>query len=122
MAKKAGTGRTFGEQLRDRRLEKGFSLRKFAKAIEVSPTYLSQVEQDKVTVPTADRVRKIAETLEESVDEWMALADRLPDELPDIIHSSPVIPDILRAVDGMTPDQLEKLRKAANRIRDKGKE
>ena len=114
---------TFGQKLRAARMAKGLSLRKFAKAVEVSPTYLSQVEQDKVAPPTADRVERIAELLGESVDEWMAAADRLQNEVPDIIHRSPVIPDIVRATDGMTPDQLARLRKYAERIRnsDKGK-
>jgi transcriptional regulator with XRE-family HTH domain len=48
MAKKKP--QTFGERLRDARVAKGYSLRKFAKEADVSPTYLSQVEQDKVAV------------------------------------------------------------------------
>jgi HTH-type transcriptional regulator, competence development regulator len=112
--------KTFGERLREARVAKGYSLRKFAKETDVSPTYLSQVEQDKVAPPTADRVERIAELLGESVDEWMALADRLADELPDIIHSNPGVPDLLRAVQGMTPEQLKKLRAAADKIRESG--
>ncbi len=38
--------RTFGERLREKRIEKGFSLRRFAQRVGVSPTYLSQVEDD----------------------------------------------------------------------------
>ncbi len=114
MAKKK---QTFGELLREARIAKGYSLRKFAKEVDVSPTYLSQIEQGKVAPPTADRVERIATLLEESVDEWMALADRLADELPDIIHRSTVIPDILRATNGMTVEQLQKLREAAEKIR-----
>ncbi len=108
---------TFGERLRERRIEMGFSLRAFAKLIEVSPTYLSQVEQNKVDPPTADRVKRIAELLEESVDEWTALAGRITKDLPEIIHSSPEVPDILRAVAGMTPEQMRKVRAAADKIR-----
>lgn len=111
---------TFGERLRAARVAKGYSLRKFAKEVDVSPTYLSQVEQSKVAPPTADRVERIANLLGESVDEWMALADRLADELPDIIHRSPVIPDILRATNGMTAEQLKRLRQAADEIRESG--
>lgn len=111
---------TFGERLRDARVAKGYSLRKFAKEADVSPTYLSQVEQDKVAPPTADRVKRIAELLGESVDEWMAYADRLSEELPDIIHSNSEVPDLLRAVQGMTPEQIKKVRAAADRIRESG--
>ncbi len=110
----------FGDRLRAARIAKGFSLRKFAKEIDVSPTYLSQVEQHKVDPPTADRVKRIAELLEESVDEWTALAGRLTEDLLGIIHSSPTdVPDLLRAAAGMTPEQMKKLRAAAERIKKK---
>lgn len=115
MAKKK---QTFGERLREARVAKGYSLRKFSIAVDVSPTYLSQVEQGKVAPPTADRVERIAALLEESVDEWMALADRLSDELPDIIHADPGVPDLLRAVKGMSTEQIKKLREAADHIRE----
>ena len=55
--------KSFGETLREKRLEKGFSLRKFAQLVGVSPTYLSQVEQGNVDPPTADRVKRMAELL-----------------------------------------------------------
>ncbi len=46
---------TFGQLLREKRVAKGFSLRKFATLVDVSPTYISQVEQDNIDPPTADR-------------------------------------------------------------------
>ena len=120
MAKKKQ--QSFGELLRERRIAKGIGLRAFAKDVGVSPTYLSQVEQGKVDPPTADRVKRIAELFEESVDEWTALAGRLTEDLPEIIHSSPIeVPDLLRAVKGMTPEQMQKVREAAEKIRDKEK-
>ncbi len=54
--------KTFGESLRERRLAKGYSLRKFAELVGVSPTYLSQVEQGNVVPPTAERVSKDGRT------------------------------------------------------------
>ncbi|WP_010583104.1 helix-turn-helix domain-containing protein [Schlesneria paludicola] len=116
MAKK-----TFGQHLREKRVERGFSLRKFAELVGISPTYLSQVEQDNVDPPTADRVKKMAELLGESIDEWTALAGRLTEDLPDIIRESPTaVPDLLRAVRGLTPEQLRKLRENAERMQKEG--
>jgi len=113
----------FGEVLREKRLEKGYSLRKFAQAVGVSPTYLSQVEQSNVDPPTADRVKRMAEILGEDVDEWTALAGRLTEDLPEIIHKEPKgVPDLLRAVRGMTADQLRKLRDEAERMKKEGKD
>lgn len=111
-------GKTFGQLLRERRISKGFSLRKFAALVGISPTYLSQVEQDNVDPPTADRVKKMAELLGENVDEWTSLAGRLTEDLPEIIHEAPnAVPDLLRAVRGLTADQLKQLREAAERMK-----
>lgn len=110
-------GKTFGQLLRETRVAKGFSLRKFAGLVGISPTYLSQVEQDNVDPPTADRVKKMAELLGENVDEWTALAGRLTEDLPDIIREEPLMPDLLRAMRGLTAEQLKKLREEAERMK-----
>ena len=105
---------TFGQLLREKRVAKGFSLRKFATIVDVSPTYISQVEQDNIDPPTADRVKRMAELLGENVDEWTALAGRMADDLPEIIRESPTaLPDLLRAVRGLNPEQLLRLREVA---------
>jgi transcriptional regulator with XRE-family HTH domain len=117
MSKKP-TRKPFGVVLREKRMEKGISLRKFAKLVGVSPTYLSQVEQLNVDPPTADRVKRMAEELGENVDEWTALAGRLTEDLPDIIHKEPVeVPDLLRAVRGFTAEQLRELRAKAEHMK-----
>ena len=110
--------KSFGQLLREKRIAKGFSLRKFASLVDVSPTYISQVEQDNIDPPTADRVKRMAELLGENVDEWTALAGRMADDLPEIIRESPTaIPDLLRAMRGLRPEQLETLRKAAEKLK-----
>ena len=117
MVKKKPT-KTFGQLLREKRIAKGFSLRKFAGDVGVSPTYLSQVEQDNVDPPTADRVKRMAELLGENIDEWTALAGRLTEDLPEIIREAPTaVPDLLRAVRGFTAEQLRRLREEAERLK-----
>src|SRR5699024_3487330 len=81
--------KTFGETLREMRLAKNVSLRKFAEKVGVSPTYLSQVEQNNADPPTAERVQKMAEILGANADELIALAGRVPDDLPKIIQKQP---------------------------------
>jgi type I restriction enzyme R subunit len=80
---------TFGQVLREARLAKGITLRKFAEMVGISPTYLSQVEQDHVDRPTAERVRTMASLLGGSAEEWTALAGRVPEDLPGIIQKEP---------------------------------
>lgn len=111
----------FGKALRAKRLEKKITLRKFAELVGVSPTYLSQVEQCNVVPPTADRVQRMAELLGENSDEWTALAGRVPEDLAEIIQDSPTeLSNLLRAVRGMTSEQMRSLQKAVQRIKGKG--
>lgn len=111
---KKKTKQTFGQLLREKRVAKGISLRKFATLVDVSPTYISQIEQDNIDPPTADRVKRMAELLGENVDEWTALAGRLAEDLPEIIRESPTaLPDLLRAVRSLNPEQLLRLREVA---------
>jgi transcriptional regulator with XRE-family HTH domain len=112
----------FGDVLREKRIAKKFSLRKFAELVGISPTYLSQVEQSNMDPPTAERVQRMAELLEENPDELIALAGRVADDLPAIIQAKTEVPDLLRAVRGLSAEQLRKLRESAEEMkRDKSK-
>ncbi|MCX5671753.1 MAG: helix-turn-helix transcriptional regulator [Planctomycetota bacterium] len=111
----------FGELLREKRLAKKCSLRKFAELVEVSPTYLSLVEQGKVErPPTAARVQKMAEILGENPDEFLALAGRLPQDLAGIIQEEPKgMATFLREARGLTAEQLGRLTEQARRLKAK---
>jgi len=111
--------RIFGQMLREKRLEKGFSLRKFAQKVGVSPTYLSQVEQGNVDPPTAERVRRMAELLDENPDEWIALAGRVPEDLPEIIQKRPTeMPELLREASGLTAEQIRHLTEQVRKLKE----
>jgi transcriptional regulator with XRE-family HTH domain len=107
----------FGQILREKRVAKNFSLRKFAELVGVSPTYLSQVEQANVDPPTAERVQRMAELLDENPDELIALAGRVADDLPAIIQAKTEVPDLLRAVRGLSAQQLRRLRERAEEMK-----
>ena len=112
---------TFGQVLRKARLERKFSLRKFAEQVGVSPTYLSQVEQDNVMPPTADRVKRMAELLGENPDEWIGLAGRVPEDLPGIIQQQPKeMPELLREASGLSADQLRQLTEQIRKLKREG--
>lgn len=110
----------FGQLLRETRVEKGYTLRKFAEAVGVSPTYLSQVEQGNVDPPTAERVRKMAELLGQNADEWISLAGRVPEDIPGILQKQPTqLPTLLREASGLTPDQLRRVTEDIRRLKEK---
>lgn len=114
--------KSFGQHIRKKRLARGLSLRKFAELIDVSPTYLSLVEQGKVErPPTAERIRRMAEVLGENPDQLAALAGRVLEDLPEIIIRQPAqLPDLLREASGLTVDQLKKVREQIRRLKEKG--
>jgi HTH-type transcriptional regulator, competence development regulator len=113
----------FGEVLREKRLAKKHSLRKFAELAGISPTYLSQVEQCNVMPPTADRVKRMAELLGENPDEWIALAGRVSKDLSEIIQRQPTeMPELLREASGLTADQLRQLREQLRKIKEQEQE
>jgi transcriptional regulator with XRE-family HTH domain len=113
---------TFGQVLRETRLAKGFTLRKFAEEVGLSPTYISQVEQDNVDPPTAERVKTMAELLGANSDEWILLAGRMPEDLPGIMQKQPTaMPELLREASGLTPQQLQDLLERVRKLNAKGK-
>jgi HTH-type transcriptional regulator, competence development regulator len=112
---------TFGQRLRERRVAKKLSLRKFAELVGVSPTYLSQVEQDNVMPPTADRVKRMADLLGENADEMIALAGRVPEDLLEIIQRRPTaIPELLREANGLSAEQLRALTEHVQKLKQEG--
>jgi transcriptional regulator with XRE-family HTH domain len=73
---------TFGQKLREFRLEKGMTLRALAEAAGVDFTYLSKIENDKVGyLPGAETIRDLAQALEVDAIELLELANKLPPEL-----------------------------------------
>ena len=113
--------RHFGKVLREKRVAKGFSLRKFAEQVEVSPTYLSQVEQGSSDPPTAERVRRMAELLGENPDELISLAGRISEDLPKIIRDQPTeMPNLLRAASGLTSEQLRRFTEEIRKLKKEG--
>lgn len=105
--------------LRERRLARGFGLREFAGLVGVSSTYISQLEQENIDPPTAERAAKMAEILGENSDEWIAHAGRVPNDLEGIIQNQPiVIPALLREASGLTVDQLRELADQAKKMKE----
>ena len=86
--------RKFGARIRRLREEKRatdptFSLRQFAEAVGISPTFLSKVETGEFNPPAPDKIKKMAELLGVDADELLALAGRVDPELPEIIQKHP---------------------------------
>ena len=59
----------FGQYIRELRTGKGITLREFARQLDVSPTYISQIEQGNFGPPAEERIVRMAQILGEHVDE-----------------------------------------------------
>ena len=101
---------TFGGRVRRKRMEKQITLRKFAEMIDVSPTYISQIERDEFKPPSDDKIREISKVLGEDEDEMLALAERVPAALPGIIQKHPKeVATFLRTAKGFSREDWKKL-------------
>ena len=70
----------FGVKLRELRKAKGYGLREFATVIELSASYLSNIERGVVPPPSAEVVEKIAKALDGDLDELLVMANRFDDK------------------------------------------
>jgi transcriptional regulator with XRE-family HTH domain len=112
----AKVNETFGERVRRKRMEKQITLRKFAEMIEVSPTYVSQIERDEFDPPPENRIKAMAEILGENMDELLALAKRVPSDLPAILQKHPKeVATFLRTAKGFSREDWERLTKDINK-------
>ena len=66
---------TFGGFIREKRLAAKINLRKLADILDISPAFLSDIENDHRYPPDKDKIYKIAEVLELSKDETDLLFD-----------------------------------------------
>ena len=66
---------SFGEWLREARAEKKFSMRALASQLDITPAYLSDIENDN-RVPAEEIIQKMAAILEFDFDEAMIRAGR----------------------------------------------
>lgn len=108
----------FGATVRRLREKQKIGLRKFAQMVGMSPTYLSKVERDEFKPPTEEKVRAIAKALDQDPDELLALAGRVSSDLAGIIKQQPhEMATFLRAANGLSAEEMQRLVKAARRLK-----
>jgi transcriptional regulator with XRE-family HTH domain len=101
---------TFGERVRRKRQIKQITLRKFASLVNVSPTYISQIEKNKFSPPSEEVICKISYILEENKDELLSLTNKIHSDILAIINCFPKeITTFLRAARGFDRDRWQAL-------------
>jgi transcriptional regulator with XRE-family HTH domain len=109
---------TFGDRLRELRLQNGFNQRDLAEKVGIDFTYLSKIENDKMSPPSQETIRKLAEELEADLDELLILANRVPDDVKEVITKSREHPAFLREIQDLDEEELKRLKKKAQEIRE----
>lgn len=66
---------TFGEFIKEKRQNKGITLRAFADMIGIAPAYMSDIEKSKRNAPTQEILEKMVKVLELSNEEANELFD-----------------------------------------------
>lgn len=102
----------FGTYISEKRKQKGLSLRKMAQLLDITPSYLSDIEKGRRYAPDKEKIIKIAKILEldSQLDKLYDLAGESKDDLP---------PDIAEYV--MKKDKVKVLLRTArnNNLTDK---
>ena len=94
---------TFGERIRELRQLKTLTLRGLAKKVRVTFTYLSKIENQKLSFgeyPSVDLIVRLARVLDADADELLLLAEKIPEairkrvlERPDVFRKMATLDD-----------------------------
>ncbi|NUN14323.1 MAG: PTS sugar transporter subunit IIA [Myxococcales bacterium] len=79
----------FGPALRVLRVARGLTLRGMARLLNVSPAYLSQVENSKLPSPSHERIADMAKTLGIPSHRLFALASKIPPDVEALVEGTP---------------------------------
>jgi transcriptional regulator with XRE-family HTH domain len=113
---------SLGETIRQRRISQDITLRELARRLDLTPSYLSDIENDR-RVPAEDVLARIAGLLDLSFDELMGLAGRFGDSVERYLKRNPAAGVLFRRISqaNLSPDALKALLKEADRLSEEGK-
>lgn len=111
---------SIGETLRVARIKKGVSLRALATELSITPSYLSDIENDR-RIPSEDVLQQLAAQLNLDFDDLMARAGRFGEDAERYLKNQPTAVKLFRRISesNLNEDQLQKL---LREVDDAGKE
>lgn len=109
-----------GDVLREARIAKGKGLREVARKLDLAPSYLSDIENDR-RVPSEEVLRGLARELGLNFDELMALAGKFGDRAERYLRKNPTAGQLFRKISegNLEERDLQKLLKQADALRKK---
>lgn len=98
---------TFGSRIRELRQAKDLTLRDLAKKVRVTFTYLSKIENQKLSFgefPSDDLILRLAHVLKADPDELLLLAEKIPDAIRKRVLQRP---DVFRKMADLDDKRLD---------------
>ena len=111
---------SFGDILREARVKKGVSLRSFASELSITPSYLSDIENDR-RIPSEDVLQELATRLNLDFDDLMARAGRFGENAERYLKNQPTAVKLFRRISESNLDE-EELRQLLKTVEDGSKE
>ncbi|MGV3615124.1 MAG: helix-turn-helix domain-containing protein [Fimbriimonas sp.] len=111
---------SFGAKIREARVARRISVRKLAKVIGISPTYLSHIEIDRVPPPAPDKVERLAHELGLESSDLMRLSGRWEQHAAEAIGASPKLRELFTFAFAMDEKDLDQLLEAISSRQDAG--
>jgi len=111
------SGASLGQQVRDARVAAGLSLRALARQLEVAPSYMNDIENDR-RVPSEAVLRRMASELGLDVDLLLATAGRVGEGAREYIKEQPAAGVLFRRLSDARLDErgLKKLLEEAEKM------
>jgi transcriptional regulator with XRE-family HTH domain len=98
--------KTLGTVIRDARVKGGRTLREFAKLLDITPSYQSDIENDR-RVPAEEVLKKTADLLALSFEELMARAGRIGEDAERYLRRHPAAGALFRRLtEANAPDAV----------------
>ena len=108
---------TLGAYIRQARVRRGITLRQLAGQLGITPSYLSDIENDR-RVPAQEVLEGISRSLRLDLNELLARAGRLDPETQEYLKRSPAAIRLFRRIAAHRLDEeaLAKLEKSAEQL------
>ena len=108
---------SLGETIKALRDEKRLSMRGLAKAGDVTPMHISNIEKG-FTTGSSELIAKIARVLETDVDSLLHMADRVDPEVVEVIQQHPqAVPSFLRSAKDLSADDWAKMQSYLKKLK-----
>jgi choline kinase/DNA-binding XRE family transcriptional regulator len=125
MIKKKNTSITFGSYIRSLRIESGIGQRELAKKIDISPSYLNDLEKNKRKAPKVELIKKLSILLKADLELLYNLAgdsiQSVPPDLSEYIENNPKTISLIRSLknSNFSEDEIDMLIKKTEQSKTK---